>query len=82
MKCKKVKCNNEAYKVELCKKHFYIRTMRYNGHLADIRQVAKDRVCLQCDKPFASLGNRRCDSCNELYNDFTANYSSAYIACE
>ena len=81
MKCRKINCDKEAHKAELCKKHYYIRTMKYNGHLADIRQVAIERICLQCEKPFRSTGNRRCDNCNYYFMNNDEINLSSFISC-
>ena len=66
VKCKKMHCDKEVFKANLCKAHHYRRKCEYIylGHKNEVIEETKTRRCLMCDKKFLSTGNRRCELCN------------------
>jgi len=83
MKCRLVKCNNDIFKYHLCKEHYLKRKTfyKYQGHIADLKIEAIQRKCLQCERLFMSVGNRKCTPCNEITYDDTNHNVSLFIAC-
>jgi hypothetical protein len=83
MSCKIAKCENEIYKYHLCKNHFYSRKSfyKYQGHLADLKVPEVERKCLQCDKIFTSIGNRKCNQCNQTSFDDLYSSVSSFVSC-
>lgn len=83
MSCRIAKCEEEIFKYHLCKNHFYRRKQfyKYQGHLADLKMPEVERKCLKCDKKFMSIGNRRCNKCNELSSDDTNCGVSSFVSC-
>lgn len=81
--CRRAKCDKEIFKYHLCRYHYYSRKTfyKYQGHLAELKIEQVERKCLQCDEPFMSMGNRKCNSCNSVAYDEINNDVSFYVSC-
>jgi hypothetical protein len=78
-KCKQEQGYDQFYlKGQIC---FTCQKKRNQGFSRLKELVPVRRICLQCDKPFLSPSNRRCDECHGSCLDLVYGDSSLFVSC-